>query len=140
MGEHDLSKVTDAITQDIPVVKTVKHPDYNMRDGNSDLAVVYLAFDAVLSDRVRTICLPLDNEMRMKNYIGYQMFVAGWGRLSEGGQSADVLQELQIPILDNEVCKERFRQQRKLLSERQFNDAVVCAGVLTGGEDSCQGK
>lgn len=50
-----------------------------------------------------------------------------------------MLQELQIPVLDNDVCKERYKKQKRLLSEKQFNDAILCAGVLTGGQDSCQG-
>lgn len=77
--------------------------------------------------------------MRTKNFVGYQPFVAGWGRTAEGGTAAKILQELQLPVLDNEVCKNRYKKIGKLISEKQFNEAVLCAGVLTGGKDSCQG-
>lgn len=66
-------------------------------------------------------------------------FVAGWGRLEEGGRSSNILQQLQINVLDNAVCKEQYRLQGKLISERQFGDAILCAGNLAGGQDSCQG-
>lgn len=90
--------------------------------------------------KVRPICIPTEEPIRSKSFTGYMPFVAGWGRTQEGGKSANVLQELQIPVLDNEVCKDRYRKQKKLISEKQFTKNVLCAGVLTGGQDSCQGK
>lgn len=93
----------------------------------------------IFAVRIRPICLPSDEPIRSKNFVGYMPFVAGWGRTQEGGKAANVLQELQIPVLDNEVCKDRYKKQKKLLSEKQFGKAVLCAGVLSGGHDSCQG-
>lgn len=89
--------------------------------------------------RIRPICLPVNEPVRTRSFVNYQPFVAGWGRLQEGGKSSNVLQELQLPVLDNSECKEQYRKQGKLISENQFGDAVICAGVLTGGHDSCQG-
>lgn len=89
--------------------------------------------------RIRPICVPVNEPIRTRAFVGYQPFVAGWGRLQEGGKSSNVLQELQLPVLDNSECKEQYRKQGKLISENQFADAVICAGVLTGGHDSCQG-
>lgn len=91
------------------------------------------------SDTIRPICIPIDEPLRSKDYVGYTPFVAGWGRTSEGGSSAPLLQELQINVLGNDVCKDRYKKVGKLISEKQFDDAVLCAGVLTGGKDSCQG-
>lgn len=89
--------------------------------------------------RVRPICLPVEEPIRSRSFIGSNPFIAGWGHLKEGGNSSNVLQELQLPILDNSECKEQYKVQGKLLSDAQFGDAVICAGVLTGGKDSCQG-
>lgn len=90
-------------------------------------------------DRIRPICLPVDEPVRSRSFVGYNPFVAGWGRLQEGGKASNVLQELQLPILDNTECKEQYRKQGKLITENQFGDAVLCAGYLEGGKDSCQG-
>lgn len=100
----------------------------------SDLNFVFSSID-----RVRPICLPIDEPVRSRNFVGFQPLVAGWGRTQEGGSASNVLQELQLPVLDNAVCKDRYRKQGKLISEKQFNEAILCAGVLTGGQDSCQG-
>lgn len=77
--------------------------------------------------------------MRKKDFLGYQPFVAGWGKTQEAGKSASVLQEVQIPVLTNEICQDRYKKIGKLVSEKQFDNAVLCAGVLAGGKDSCQG-
>lgn len=71
--------------------------------------------------------------------MDYSPFVAGWGRLKEGGKSSNVLQYLQLPVLDNSECKEQYKKQGKLISENQFSDVILCAGELAGGQDSCQG-
>lgn len=73
--------------------------------------------------------MPFDAELRSFDFTGYQPFVAGWGYLKEGGKSSNVLQELQLPILDNEVCKGRYLKQNKLFSDDQFDNRVLCAGT-----------
>lgn len=81
----------------------------------------------------------MNEPIRSRSFVDYQPFVAGWGRLQEGGKSSNVLQQLQLPVLDNADCKEQYQKQGKLFSENQFGDAVICAGSLHGGKDSCQG-
>jgi len=41
--------------------------------------------------------------------------------------------EIQIPVMDNADCKRAFVNKKVTVDER-----VICAGVLTGGKDSCQ--
>lgn len=43
-----------------------------------------------------------------------------------GGKSANVLQELQIPVLKNQDCSTRYEKIGKLLSSKQFDNAVIC--------------
>jgi secreted trypsin-like serine protease len=61
------------------------------------------------------------------------------GRTQEGGKSANVLQELQLPIISTEQCKDNYAAIGKLISDKQFDSAVLCAGYNEGGKDSCQG-
>lgn len=91
------------------------------------------------SDFIRPICIPVAEPLRTKNFVGYTPIVAGWGRTTEGGTSATILQQVQLPVLGNDVCKDRYKKLNKLISEQQFDDAVLCAGDLNGGKDSCQG-
>ncbi|XP_055540538.1 venom serine protease Bi-VSP-like isoform X2 [Wyeomyia smithii] len=139
LGEYDTS--TDAETNhiDIPVVKMETYPQYDKKDGHSDLAILYLGEDVAFNDAVRPICLPIGDPIKSRNLDGLTPFVAGWGRTQEGGKSANVLQELQIPIVSNTECRELYSKIGKAFSEKQFDNAVLCAGVLEGGKDSCQG-
>lgn len=49
LGEHDISSTTDGEIQDIKVIMTRKHENYNKRDGTNDIALLYLEHDANLS-------------------------------------------------------------------------------------------
>ncbi|XP_001353033.3 venom serine protease Bi-VSP isoform X1 [Drosophila pseudoobscura] len=139
LGEHDLSTDTETRHVDINVIRYVSHPEYNRQNGRSDIAILYLERNVQFTDKITPICLPHTPQLRGKSYVGYMPFVAGWGKTQEGGESATVLNELQIPIFDNEQCRESYAKQKRYFSADQFDSAVVCAGVLTGGKDTCQG-
>ncbi|KAM8710792.1 hypothetical protein ACLKA7_017427 [Drosophila subpalustris] len=139
LGEHDLS--TDAETQhiDIPIVKTAPHPEYNRLNGRSDIAILYLERNVEFTSLILPICMPNLPSLRAKSYVGTFPTVAGWGKTQEHGESATVLHELMIPVMENEVCRSSYARLNRTNSENQFDKAVLCAGVLTGGKDSCNG-
>lgn len=139
LGEHDLTTDAEARHVDIPVVRTEKHPDYNTRNGHSDIAVLYLQRNVEFTEFISPICMPASAAFRQKSYVNYTPFVVGWGKTMEGGTSSNVLQELQIPIFENQVCRQSYQKQNRLFTENQFDKAVLCAGVLSGGKDTCQG-
>uniref|UniRef100_A0A1B0DDL0 Uncharacterized protein n=1 Tax=Phlebotomus papatasi TaxID=29031 RepID=A0A1B0DDL0_PHLPP len=124
---------------DIPVARSISHPEYDPKDGHSDISVIILKQDIPFSSKISPICVPFEPPVLTRSFEGYTPFVAGWGRTQEGGKSASILQELQLPILKNQECMERYRDVRKLISDKQFDEGVLCAGYLQGGKDSCQG-
>ncbi|GAB0094788.1 venom serine protease Bi-VSP-like [Sergentomyia squamirostris] len=139
LGEHNLDIDTETQHIDIPVEKATTHPEYDAKDGHSDLAVVLLKAEIPFSEKIHAVCIPTEPPILTRDFEGYTPFVAGWGRTQEGGKSAAILQELQLPVLKNTECMERYRDVRKLISDKQFDTAVLCAGYLQGGKDSCQG-
>lgn len=92
-----------------------------------------------ISDRIRAVCLPLDAPLKDERFMGTQPFVIGWGRQTESGDSATILQQVQIKIKDNGLCRAAAKRSRTFISEKQFGDNIICAGVLAGGIDSCKG-
>jgi len=103
------------------------------------MAILYLERNVEFNSKIAPICLPHTPSLRQKSYVGYMPFVAGWGKTMEGGESATVLNELQIPIYENGVCIQSYAKEKRYFSADQFDSAVLCAGVLSGGKDTCQG-
>ncbi|KAJ3637477.1 hypothetical protein MTP99_000931 [Tenebrio molitor] len=62
--------------------------------------------------------------------------VTGWGRLKYGGGVPSVLQEVQVPIMENHVCQEMFRTAGH---SKVIMDSFLCAGYANGQKDSCEG-
>jgi len=62
---------------------------------------------------------------------GASVIVAGWGTMSEGGESPDVMHDVTISMLDFADCNTAY--------EGGLLQGMVCAGVWEGGKDSCQG-
>lgn len=58
--------------------------------------------------------------------------VTGWGATKSGGSTANVLQEVTVPIMSNEECKKTAYGDKRILPN------MLCAGHPEGGKDSCQ--
>jgi secreted trypsin-like serine protease len=61
--------------------------------------------------------------------------VTGWGTLKEDGKPSCILQEVDVPVLTNEVCTQQTNYTAKMIT-----DNMMCAGYPgVGMKDSCQG-
>ncbi|KAJ6643474.1 Venom serine protease Bi-VSP [Pseudolycoriella hygida] len=136
LGEHDLSDESETNIVDIPVVKVRGHPDYSKLDKRNDLAVLYMERAVEFSTQIRPICIPINDPLRSKDYVESNPFAAGWG-LTEKGSKSSILLEVQVPVLSNEECKEKYNAIKSVVSQKQFDSAVLCAGIP--GKDSCKG-
>lgn len=68
-------------------------------------------------------------------FIGRKATVTGWGRLKYGGGVPSKLQQVEVPIIENNVCQEMFNtagHNKKILP------SFLCAGYATGQKDSCE--
>lgn len=83
--------------------------------------------------------MPIKESLRNRTFAGSNPFVIGWGRLAEYGNTATILQQLQVPVHKNVICRNIFDSRGNLICEEQFGDAIICAGNLAGGQDSCRG-
>ena len=66
-------------------------------------------------------------------------FIAGWGTMKENGTFSPILMQVQLPIITNKKCKQKYRRIGLVSADIQYDDRVVCAGFDEGGKDSCQG-
>ena len=79
--------------------------------------------------------MPRDPSFKRLNLVGEKPYVAGWGSTTPGGESSKILQEVQVPVIAEPVCKDLYKS-----SKASIDGGVVCAGdTEKGGKDSCQG-
>lgn len=99
---------------------------------SNDIAMVRLAEEADISVYTPA-CLPDTNE----DFTGQMALLTGWGTTSEGGSTADILQELDnLPIVSDDFCSSSIGsfpgQSGSVTSD------MLCAGGEEG-KDGCQG-
>ncbi|CAK0822818.1 unnamed protein product [Prorocentrum cordatum] len=95
-----------------------------------DFALVELVGDASLNECIGVACLPTEAVDD-----GEECFITGWGTLSSGGSSPDLMQEAQVSIISNSDCSAAYGQS-------QITADMLCAqGVNSDGDvtDACQG-
>ncbi|KGL78596.1 Ovochymase-1, partial [Tinamus guttatus] len=134
VGEHRLRQA-DREEQSIPVSRVAVHPGFEARRyPHRDVAVLRLQRPARTGDEVHPICLPHRDE---DFEAGTLCVASGWGKMSEGaGEPAAVLQEVELPLIDDETCGALLRDADLPAPPR---GSVLCAGFPDGGKDSCQG-
>ncbi|KAI9559690.1 hypothetical protein GHT06_013695 [Daphnia sinensis] len=120
------------------VNRIVNHPTYDPVKSKvaDDIALIQLDQEAEWSDMVQPTCLPNPDK---DSYTGMVATVAGWGLTNEiknGGQRPNALQKVDLPIIENKVCQEWYKDEKKPLT---IVDTSMCAGFEQGGKDACQG-
>jgi trypsin len=113
--------------------RIIRHPLYDSETVDYDFALIELDADstyAPIEMNMAEISIPSPSIPGPKIIST----VAGWG---ETGQyfkqmsSADVLQKVDVPLVAKEVCEQTYTD---LLTDR-----MICAGLTSGGKDSCYG-
>ncbi|XP_046404360.1 serine protease filzig-like [Ischnura elegans] len=132
-GEFDLTSELEsrrAITRNVR--RVIVHRRYDAATFENDLALLELDSPVTYQQHIVPICMPRNNE----DFTGRVATVTGWGRLKYGGGVPSVLQEVQVPVLENSVCQEMFKTAGHAKS---ILNSFVCAGYANGQKDSCEG-
>ncbi|KAK1340509.1 hypothetical protein QTO34_019079 [Cnephaeus nilssonii] len=112
------------------------HEGYRHAAGfDNDIALIKLQNKVAINSNIMPICLPgeeAESFMRTSN-IGT---VSGWG-LTQSGFLARNLKFVDIPIVDHQKCAAAY--EKLLHPGAKVTDNMLCAGVESGGKDSCGG-
>ncbi|XP_072742797.1 uncharacterized protein Flz isoform X2 [Anoplolepis gracilipes] len=132
-GEFDISGELESkrsITKNVR--RVIVNRGYDPATFENDLALLELESPVQFDDHIVPICMPEDGI----DFTGRMATVTGWGRLKYNGGVPSVLQEVQVPIMENAVCQEMFQTggHSKLILE-----SFLCAGYANGQKDSCEG-
>lgn len=122
-----LSKTLTGV-EPIDIKRTVIHMNYAYSDNENkyDFVLFRLEIPLTFNKSVRPIQLPMPHAQVPD---GSKVFVAGFGRLSELGESSDKLMGVQLIKIGQEECKKTIRSISKV---------HICA-IGENGEDSCFG-
>ncbi|CAM4722783.1 unnamed protein product [Leuciscus chuanchicus] len=108
--------------------RVIKHPDYNSLKFSNDIALVQLSSSVNFSDIIKPVCLAAAGSVFAG---GAESWVTGWGTLQPGGKNHDILQEVMIPIVNNDACSNAYGEI--------ITNEVICAGFLNvGGKSPCR--
>ncbi|KAJ8004051.1 hypothetical protein DPEC_G00154780 [Dallia pectoralis] len=130
VGEHDrlVNEGTEQIRQ---VTKMLIYPQYIHNTTDRDLALLRLDREVVIGPFVIPVCLPAsDGSFGRTLGAERSSVVSGWGRMSQAGSLARILQRLEVPHVPLQVCRS---------TGLNVTRNMLCAGYEEGKRDACQG-
>ncbi|XP_065361336.1 venom protease [Calliphora vicina] len=131
-GEHD--RCNDKERPETRFVLRAFTQKFSFSNFDNDIALLRLNDRVPITSFIRPICLPRAEE-RNDLFVGTKGIATGWGTLKEDGKPSCLLQEVEVPVLDNETCVAQTNYTQKMITKN-----MMCAGYPGKGErDSCQG-
>ncbi|CAB3261925.1 unnamed protein product [Arctia plantaginis] len=133
LGEHDLAQSDEPygfVERRVQIVAS--HPHFDPATFEYDLALLRFYEPVTFQPNILPICVP-DND---DDYVGQTAYVTGWGRLFDEGPLPSVLQEVQVPIINNTACEAMYQAAGY---NEHIPNIFICAGRSKGGADSCEG-
>lgn len=133
LGEHDLAQSDEPygfVERRVQIVAS--HPHFDPATFEYDLALLRFYEPVSFQPNILPVCVP-DND---DDYVGQTAFVTGWGRLFDEGPLPSVLQEVQVPVINNTACEAMYQAAGY---NEHIPNIFICAGKSQGGSDSCEG-
>ena len=121
LGQHNLDESTPVRK----VAQIIKHENYSPVTQVNDIALIKLASPVQFDEYILPVCLPPSDVEEPDG-----LWVAGWGRLEQGGRPSRELREVYMPEYNLAQCEAKYDG---LVSDKQ-----LCVGGVEG-QDACQG-
>ncbi|XP_050424656.1 atrial natriuretic peptide-converting enzyme [Adelges cooleyi] len=119
----------------VKVEKIIRHEKYNNGpvQHDHDIAIFKLSERLTFHEFLLPVCLPKPNMVLKPNI---SCTVIGWGRRNglEGADYEPTVNEVQVPVLDRDLCNTWLKQK-----DVNITEGMICAGYEQGGKDACQG-
>ncbi|KAG7504788.1 transmembrane protease serine 9-like [Solea senegalensis] len=129
LGLHSLSVWTGTYVV-LGVEQIIIHPDYVVRTGNNDIALLKLSSPVNFTNYILPVCLAA-SESAFHN--GTDAWVTGWGAVQLGVSipAPHSLREVELPVVGNKECNCFY-------GVGAITDNMMCAGLQAGGKDTCE--
>nr|XP_044621780.1 granzyme B-like isoform X2 [Equus asinus] len=142
LGAHNIKK-QERTQQVISVIETIPHPHYNPKKFSNDIMLLKLERKAMQTAAVRPLSLP-----RGQAYVrpGEVCHLAGWGQVNPRGRLSDTLQEVELTVQQDQVCKSQLDnyynsttqlcvgdpKEKKSSFKGDSGGPLVCKNVIQG--------
>ena len=127
VGEHTITSTADGTRH--RVCRYNDHPNYS--NLNNDFSILHLETPVTIGTRAAPACLPTST-FGGDFLAGKTLTVSGWGALSEGGGSPNVLHSVGVPGMTNQQCLGNY--------PGQISSSMICAGWPNGKEAGSGGR
>lgn len=114
--------------QVVKVKQIHQHPQFSTVTIDYDLTVLELDSDLTVDNATPIPLINSDEHV----WPGSNATVTGWGYIAEGGTVSKQLQVVNVPVLPQFICSLFY-------GESLITDRMMCAGLVEGGKDACQG-
>ncbi|XP_050356174.1 venom serine protease-like [Nymphalis io] len=125
VGEHDTSTGSESMTQGFRVAQVIIHPQYTSSNYDFDVAILKINGQIKYNDYVAPVCLPF--KYVNNDFTGSKVTLLGWGTLSPGGPTSNVLMKVDLNVISQATCRQSYPD----LTPRQ-----MC--TYKAGKDACQ--
>lgn len=132
LGDYERIR-KEGTEETLMVIRTFRHPNYNSRTVDNDIAMLRLERPATLSKYIVPICLPGRKlAERVLHQNGTVTVVSGWGKDDmDSNRFSSALNVIKVPLVSRAVCAHQM--------SNNISDNVLCAGVLGQKMDACEG-
>ena len=129
---HDYTKLDHVCSKIIEVEKVLIHPDYDARNTENDVALMFLSEPAPCAADGRTKTVTLDRSDSFDPYVGEKLMVAGWGATNkQGSKYPNRLHEVALDFIDNDACASKWGPGYI------YPDVMLCAWDPNEEKGSC---
>nr|KAF6495874.1 hypothetical protein HJG63_010204 [Rousettus aegyptiacus] len=132
LGYHKLQHPTEHSLQ-MTVNRIIVHSDFNRRHFmGSDIALLQLHLSVNFTSHILPACLP-EPTTDLPSHTS--CWITGWGMVTEDEFLVPPLQlqEGEVGIIDNNVCKIYFQEPNSSSSQYSLHEDMLCAGDLITG-------
>uniref|UniRef100_UPI0037E7D693 vitamin K-dependent protein C-like n=1 Tax=Semicossyphus pulcher TaxID=241346 RepID=UPI0037E7D693 len=132
LGDYERLRV-EGTEVTLRVLKTFRHPNYDSRTVDNDIALMRLETPAPLSQYIVPVCLPgHDMAERVLHLNGTLTVVTGWGKDDlDSAHYSSALNVIKVPLVDHDICAHQM--------SLNISNNVLCAGILGQKTDACEG-
>lgn len=133
LGDQNLRGNEDGMDHmNIDIADFIVHEKYRSSSYYFDIAVIRLSETVEFKKHIRPACLwqhPIVDDLKVT--------ATGWGYTSEYGFTSDDLMKVNLDVIDGYKCNKFLKGLRRL--SNGILKSQICAGVLSGGKDTCNG-